>query len=76
MTNNKTTQQTFDAKLSRLNALTALVIKIDEAILGEEPQMRKEFQKIKKLAETEMRSLHVEMNKIVDQVAKTTSNLV
>jgi len=54
-------------KLSRLNTLTEFVEKVDVAILGEEPQMRKELQRVRKLAIDEMRTLRIELDKIAHQ---------
>lgn len=67
MTPTKSIDQKFNAKLSRLNALTDLVKKIDEASLGEDPQMCKEYQKIKKLAVAEMKTLNEDLKKIANQ---------
>jgi len=57
----------FQAKLARLEKLTALVDKIEIATLGEDPQMRKEYSKLKKLALKEMISLNRELKVLADQ---------
>ena len=73
MTNyNPTDNPAFNRKLERLNTLTDFVAKLEEAILGEEPQMRKEYIKLKKIAIKEMDSLNSELR----QLASKTANKV
>lgn len=67
MTNDEAMTPEFNRKLKRLNALTELVDKINEASLGENPQMVKEYSKIKKLAMTEMRQLNADLVRIANQ---------
>lgn len=72
MTNTKSIQAEltpaqFKSKMNRLDTLTSFVAKIDEATLGEEPQMRKEYQKLKKLALAEMKTLNQDLAKIANQ---------
>lgn len=77
MTNTKSmpvefTPAQFKTKMARLDTLTSFITKIDEAILGEEPQMRKEYQKLRKLALEEMKTLNQDLAKIANQT-KTES---
>lgn len=67
MTIPHSTKSPFHAKLARLEKLTAFVAKIDEASLGEEPQMRKEYQKIRKLAVKEMAKINQELKKLATE---------
>ena len=65
MTNSNVSPKTIlDSKKARLLDLSNLRDKIDEAILGEEPQMRKEMRNLKKTVENEMRSLKLEIENI------------
>ena len=68
-----TNAKSINHKVERLAELGKLVEKIDVACLGEEPQMRKEMQKIRKIAIEQMRTLKAELDKFAKEQTKADS---